>query len=103
MAQHPVTVEEHLLASLFSRHDGLGQLVEERLNPILQAQAAEALQAGPMKGRLAGRATATGSPSAHCRHGEAGSGFRFPGCRAGSPRPSSSSATRGASKPWSWR
>ena len=47
MAQYQVTVEEDLLTSLFSRHEGLGQLVEQVLNQILQAQAAEALQAEP--------------------------------------------------------
>ena len=47
MAQYQVTVEDHLVASLFSRHGGLGQLVERILNQILQAQAAEALQAEP--------------------------------------------------------
>jgi len=47
MASYQVTVDEHLLTSLFSRHDGLGQLVEQVLNQILQAQAAQALQAAP--------------------------------------------------------
>ena len=47
MAQYQVTVDDHLVSSLFSRHDGLGQLVEQVLNQILQAQAAEALQARP--------------------------------------------------------
>ena len=47
MASYQVTVEEGLLSSLFSRHDGLSQLVEQVLNQILSAQAAEALQAAP--------------------------------------------------------
>ena len=47
MASYQVTVDEHLLTRLFSRHEGLGQLVEQVLNQILQAQAAEALQAAP--------------------------------------------------------
>ena len=47
MASYQVTVDEHLLTSLFSRHEGLGQLVEQVLNQILAAQATEALQAAP--------------------------------------------------------
>ena len=47
MASYQVTVDEHLLTSLFSRQEGLGQLVEQVLNQILQAQAAQALQAQP--------------------------------------------------------
>jgi putative transposase len=47
MASYQVTVEDRLLTSLFSRHDGLAQLVEQVLNQILAAQATDALQAEP--------------------------------------------------------
>ncbi len=47
MAQYQVTVDEALVSSLFVRHDGLSQLVEQVLNQILSAQAAQALQAEP--------------------------------------------------------
>ena len=47
MASYQVTVEDQLLSSLFNRHNGLSQLVEQVLNQILSAQATEALQAAP--------------------------------------------------------
>ena len=47
MAQYQVTVDEALVSSLFVRHDGLSPLIEQVLNQILWAQAAEALQAEP--------------------------------------------------------
>ena len=47
MAQYQVTVEDQLLSSLFSRHDGLSQLVGQVLNQILAAQATQLLQALP--------------------------------------------------------
>jgi putative transposase len=47
MASYQVTVEEGLLSSLFNRHNGLSQLVEQVLNQILAAQATELVRAAP--------------------------------------------------------
>lgn len=47
MAHYKVTVDRDLLQGLFVRDDGLGRLVEEVLNQILDAQATEQLRAKP--------------------------------------------------------
>ncbi|MEW6449000.1 MAG: transposase, partial [Bacillota bacterium] len=47
MAHYQVTVDRDLLQGLFVRDDGLARLVENIVNQILDAQAAEQLRAKP--------------------------------------------------------
>lgn len=47
MAHYQVTVDRDLLQGLFVRDDGLARLVEDIVNQILDAQAAEQLKAKP--------------------------------------------------------
>jgi hypothetical protein len=47
MAEYPVTIEAADLQDLFQGDDGVKVLMEKVLNPVLQVQANEQLQAGP--------------------------------------------------------
>jgi transposase-like protein len=47
MAHYQVTVDKDILQGLFVRDDGLARLMEQVVNQVLEAQAAEQLRAKP--------------------------------------------------------
>jgi len=69
MAHYQVTVDRDLLQGLFVRDDGLARLVEDIVNQILDAQAAEQLRAKPYERPKNGRVTAMDTERGCSSHG----------------------------------
>lgn len=48
MAQYHIAVNDELLHGLFTRDEGLAKLLEQVLNPTLEAQVEEQLRGSPL-------------------------------------------------------